>query len=232
MVKSSLVGATRAQFFVPRVARWFRAGPADGKASPDIMTDPQQPDIDESATASANEAPRSEDVNATAATAEPKPTATKARTRTAVKNADAQDPSPETKIDANETVPATTRTRANKEPKAAPNAAAGLPGGPYAIIETGGKQYRVRVGDTVQVERLAADAGSDLTIDRVLLLVGDGSTRIGTPVVEGAAVTARVDDHFRGEKLIIFKYKAKKRYRRRTGHRQELTRLTITAIQG
>ena len=104
--------------------------------------------------------------------------------------------------------------------------------GPYAVIETGGKQYRVGVGDILQVERIHAEAGSDLTIDRVLLLGGDGATRVGTPVVLGAAVTARVDDHLRGEKIVVFKYKAKKRYRRRTGHRQELTRLTITGIQG
>jgi large subunit ribosomal protein L21 len=102
----------------------------------------------------------------------------------------------------------------------------------YAIIETGGKQYRVKVGDRISVERLPDDAGGDITFDRVLLLGGDGSTRIGTPVVDGASVSARVDDHFRGEKLIVFKYKAKKRYRRRIGHRQELTHLTITGIAG
>lgn len=103
---------------------------------------------------------------------------------------------------------------------------------PYAVIETGGKQYRVGVGDRIAVERLAADAGSVINLERVLLLGGDGSTRIGTPVVDGANVTAFVDEHNRGEKIIIFKFKAKKRYRRRTGHRQELTRLTITGISG
>lgn len=103
---------------------------------------------------------------------------------------------------------------------------------PYAVIETGGKQYRVGVGDRISVERLAADAGSDINLERVLLLGGDGSTRIGTPVVDGASVTAHVDEHGRGEKIIVFKFKAKKRYRRRTGHRQELTRLTITGISG
>ncbi len=103
---------------------------------------------------------------------------------------------------------------------------------PYAIIETGGKQYRVSVGDRISVERLPAEAGSEITIDRVLLLGGDGATRVGTPVVPGAAVTAAVDEHYRGEKIIVFKYKAKKRYRRRTGHRQNLTHLTITGITG
>ncbi|MGC4105517.1 MAG: 50S ribosomal protein L21 [Thermomicrobiales bacterium] len=101
---------------------------------------------------------------------------------------------------------------------------------PYAVIETGGKQYRVGVGDKLTVERLAVEAGSDITIDRVLMIGGDGSTKIGTPVVDGATVTAHVDAHDRGEKLIIFKFKAKKRYRRRTGHRQEQTQLTITGI--
>jgi large subunit ribosomal protein L21 len=103
----------------------------------------------------------------------------------------------------------------------------------YAIIETGGKQYRVSVGDRISVERLASEAGGEITIDRVLLLGGGGgTTRVGAPVVEGATVTARVDDHVRGEKIVVFKYKAKKRYRRRIGHRQELTRLTITGIAG
>ena len=100
----------------------------------------------------------------------------------------------------------------------------------YAVIVTGGKQYRVKVGDHIAVERIHADAGSDVTIDQVLLVGGNGETRIGTPVVDGASVTAHVDEHGRGEKIIVFKFKAKKRYRRRTGHRQELTRLTITGI--
>ena len=103
---------------------------------------------------------------------------------------------------------------------------------PYAVIETGGKQYRVGVGDRIAVERLKADVGTDISLERIFMLGGDGSTRIGTPVVDGATVTARVDAHDRGEKIIVFKFKAKKRYRRRTGHRQELTRLTITGISG
>ncbi len=102
----------------------------------------------------------------------------------------------------------------------------------YAVVETGGKQYRVKVGDRITVERLEVEAGSDVTIDRVLLIGGDGSTRIGTPVVDGGAVTATVNDHGRGEKIVVFKFKAKKRYRRRTGHRQAQTYLTITGISG
>lgn len=103
---------------------------------------------------------------------------------------------------------------------------------PYAIIETGGKQYRVKEGDNITVERLATEAGQEISLDRVLMVGGNGSTKIGTPVVDGASVTAHVDEHMRGEKLIIFKFKPKKRYRRRTGHRQELTKLTITGISG
>jgi len=99
----------------------------------------------------------------------------------------------------------------------------------YAIIETGGKQYRVSVGDRISVEYLILDE-TEMTIDRVLLLGGDGDTRVGTPVVQGATVTATIDDHFRGEKIHVFKYKAKKRYRRKIGHRQTLTHLTITGI--
>jgi large subunit ribosomal protein L21 len=101
---------------------------------------------------------------------------------------------------------------------------------PYAIVETGGKQYRVSVGDTISVERLDGDEGADITLDRVLLLGGDGTPRVGTPVVAGATVSARIDEQFRGEKITIFKYKPKKRYRRRMGHRQSLTRLEITGI--
>lgn len=102
----------------------------------------------------------------------------------------------------------------------------------YAVIETGGKQYRVSEGDHITVERLAGDTGDEITIDRVLMIGGNGSTKIGTPVVDGATVTASIDEHKRGEKIIVFKYKAKKRYRRKTGHRQEQTRLTITGING
>jgi large subunit ribosomal protein L21 len=128
------------------------------------------------------------------------------------------------------TVPVVARTvrrEVRRGPKPAP---APKPLQPYAVIETGGKQYRVSVGDRISVEKLPAEAGSAITIDRVLLLGGDGTTRVGTPVVPGAAVAATVDDHFRGEKIVVFKYKAKKRYRRRLGHRQSLTRLTITGI--
>ena len=101
----------------------------------------------------------------------------------------------------------------------------------YAIVETGGKQYRVKPGDTIAVERLAGEPGEVLDLGRVLLVAGNGeSPRVGAPGVEGAIVRAEVVEHARGEKIIVFRYKSKVRYRRKTGHRQSLTRLRITDI--
>lgn len=100
----------------------------------------------------------------------------------------------------------------------------------YAIIETGGKQYRVAVGDRLSIEKLPSDAGSEFTFDRVLMIGGDGAPRVGTPVISGATVNAQIEEQYRGTKIVVFKYKPKKRYRRRTGHRQALTRVAITAI--
>lgn len=127
------------------------------------------------------------------------------------------------------TAPAEAAAEPVAEPSAEPVASAAQAAG-YAIIETGGKQYRVQVGDRLSVERLPVEAGTEITIDRVLLVANQGEVRVGTPVVSGATVTARVDDHFRGEKIVVFTYKPKKRYRRRLGHRQPLSHLTITAI--
>jgi large subunit ribosomal protein L21 len=102
----------------------------------------------------------------------------------------------------------------------------------YAIVATGGKQYRVKPGDTVAVELLAGEPGETLDLEQVLLVGGDGTNaaRVGSPAVAGAVVRAEVVEHIRGEKLIIFRYKSKVRYRRKTGHRQSLTRLRITDI--
>ena len=100
----------------------------------------------------------------------------------------------------------------------------------YAIIETGGKQYRVAVGDRLSVEKLPVETGEDITFDRVLMVGGGGGAQVGTPLLEGATVVAQVEEQYRGPKIVIFKYKPKKRYRRRTGHRQSLTRVAITAI--
>jgi large subunit ribosomal protein L21 len=102
----------------------------------------------------------------------------------------------------------------------------------YAVVETGGKQYRVAVGDSIQVERIDAEPGDDITLDRVLMLSNDGDVTVGRPVVDGAKVVASVDEHGKGKKLRIFKMKAKKRYRKTQGHRQKLTTLTIKDIVG
>lgn len=101
----------------------------------------------------------------------------------------------------------------------------------YAIIRTGGKQYRVREGDVIDVERLEAADGDELTLSEVLLVQGDGDALVGTPMIEGASVTARVESQHLGVKVRSFKYKNKTRRRTYRGHRQPLTRLAITAIQ-
>jgi len=101
----------------------------------------------------------------------------------------------------------------------------------YAVVETGGKQYKVSVGDTVDVEKLNCEAGDSIELDRVLMVSDDGDVRIGRPTLEGAKVTAKVLRHFKGRKVLVFKYKPKERYRRKIGHRQPYTRLRIEDIQ-
>lgn len=100
----------------------------------------------------------------------------------------------------------------------------------YAIIQTGGHQYKVAPGDTIEVEKLDARQGTDVELAEVLMVSGDDGVQIGTPLVGGAKVLARVVSQGKGPKLIIFKYKPKKRYRRKTGHRQSITRLAIKEI--
>ena len=100
----------------------------------------------------------------------------------------------------------------------------------YAVIETGGKQYRVAAGDTINVERLNAEAGKPVTLDRVLLVGGDKAS-IGTPTVANASVTADVVEHLRGPKTVAFMMKRRKGYHRTVGHRQELTRIKISDIK-
>jgi large subunit ribosomal protein L21 len=100
----------------------------------------------------------------------------------------------------------------------------------YAVVRTGGKQYRVEAGATLLVEKLVAEPGSLITLDRVLL-VGDGEkVTVGTPTVSGASVSATVLGEELGQKIVVFKFKQKVKYRRRTGHRQHLTRLRVDAI--
>ncbi|NLJ85488.1 MAG: 50S ribosomal protein L21 [Firmicutes bacterium] len=99
----------------------------------------------------------------------------------------------------------------------------------YAIVQTGGKQYKVREGDTIRVEKLPAEEGAEVTLDEVLMVVGD-ETKIGKPLITGASVTARVQRNAKARKIIVFKYKAKKNYRKKTGHRQPFTELVIEKI--
>ena len=100
----------------------------------------------------------------------------------------------------------------------------------FAVVETGGKQYKVAPGAVVDVELLPVDAGGTVELDRVLLVSRDGQVTIGTPTVAGAKVLATVQGNVRGDKVIVFKYKAKTRQRTKTGHRQNYTRLAITEI--
>lgn len=102
----------------------------------------------------------------------------------------------------------------------------------FAVIRTGGKQYRVAPDQLVTVERLDGEPGSSVTLEDVLMVGGDGAVKIGTPVLAGASVTAEVVEQTRGPKVIIFKKKRRQNYRRKKGHRQDLTVLKITAIAG
>ncbi len=100
----------------------------------------------------------------------------------------------------------------------------------YAVVETGGKQYKVSVGETVDVERLPFEVGETVELDRVLLVADGDKVYVGKPTVEGAKVVATVTEHFKGPKIIILKHRPRKRYRRKKGHRQPYTRLTINEI--
>ncbi len=102
----------------------------------------------------------------------------------------------------------------------------------YAVVRTGGKQYRVAPGDTLEVEKLAGDVGDSVVLEDVLLVVSDDGVKIGQPNVNGASVTAKITGQRRGEKILVFRYRPKKRVRVRRGHRQFLTRLEIQSIRG
>jgi large subunit ribosomal protein L21 len=101
----------------------------------------------------------------------------------------------------------------------------------YAIIKTGGKQYKVSEGDVITVEKLAAAEGEAVTFDEVLTVVNDADVKVGKPVVEGAKVTGKVEAQGKGKKIRIFKYKAKSNYRKRQGHRQPFTKVVIEKIE-
>ncbi len=102
----------------------------------------------------------------------------------------------------------------------------------YAIIETGGKQYRVQEGDVITVEKLDVNAGDTVELDKVLVLSDDNGLKVGTPYVEGAKVIAEAVENGKGKKVIIFKYKAKKDYRKKQGHRQPYTMIEIKSLGG
>jgi large subunit ribosomal protein L21 len=101
----------------------------------------------------------------------------------------------------------------------------------YAIIDNGGKQYRAVEGTTIEVDLMNVEVGQEVELGSVLLLVDDDNIAVGAPAVSGARVNATVVDHFKGPKIVIFRYRPKKRYRVKTGHRQQYTRLKINSIE-
>ena len=102
----------------------------------------------------------------------------------------------------------------------------------YAVIETGGKQYRVQEGDVITIEKLNVEAGDKVNFDKVLVLADDKDLKVGTPYVAGAAVTGEVVENGKAKKVIVFKYKSKKDYRKKQGHRQPYTMVKIDSLGG
>jgi large subunit ribosomal protein L21 len=102
----------------------------------------------------------------------------------------------------------------------------------YAVVKTGGKQYRVSAGTKIKVEQLTADVGSEVTLDQVLMIAEEGNVKLGAPLVAGAAVKAKVLSQGRGDKVRIYKMRRRKHYRKSQGHRQNFTELEITGIAG
>ena len=101
----------------------------------------------------------------------------------------------------------------------------------FAVIKTGGKQYKVSPKDKIKIEKLDKPEGEEVVFDDVLLVSENGNVKIGNPLVEGAKVTAKILKQGKGEKHVVFKYKAKKRYKKKIGHRQRFTEAEITAIK-
>ena len=100
----------------------------------------------------------------------------------------------------------------------------------FAIIQTGGKQYKVQEGDVIYIEKLEGNEGESVVFDQVLAVSGSNGLVAGAPTVSGAKVTGTVEKHGKGQKIIVYKYKAKKNYRRKQGHRQPYTKLVVEAI--
>lgn len=101
----------------------------------------------------------------------------------------------------------------------------------YVIVESGGKQYKAVEGSAIEVDLLQNQPGEQVTLDQVLLVVDDGKVTVGTPVVKGASVMTTVEGHIKAPKVVVFRYKPKKRIRVKTGHRQKYTRLKIDSIR-
>ncbi|URN92906.1 MAG: 50S ribosomal protein L21 [Candidatus Pristimantibacillus lignocellulolyticus] len=101
----------------------------------------------------------------------------------------------------------------------------------FAIIVTGGKQYKVQEGDVIYIEKLDGNEGENIVFDQVLAVSGSNGFVAGTPTVSGAKVSGKVEKHGKGQKIIVYKYKAKKNYRRKQGHRQPYTKVTIEKIE-
>ena len=102
----------------------------------------------------------------------------------------------------------------------------------YAVIRSGGKQLRVEPGQQIRVEKLVGEAGDTVEIPEVLMIAGEGDARIGTPTIEGAKVVGTITGQTKGPKIIIFKMKRRKGYRRKTGHRQKYTEIRVDSIEG
>ncbi|AOU99343.1 50S ribosomal protein L21 [Acidihalobacter yilgarnensis] len=102
----------------------------------------------------------------------------------------------------------------------------------YAVIATGGKQYRVAEGDVIQVERLAVDVGNEIEFDKVLMVGAGEDVTVGAPYIDGGKVSATVRNHGRGEKIVIIKMRRRKHHRKQMGHRQDYTEVQIGAIKG
>ncbi len=101
----------------------------------------------------------------------------------------------------------------------------------YAIVESGGKQYKAVEGSAIEVDRLQNEVGEQVVLDQVLLVVEDEKVSVGKPTLKGASVSATVAGHFKGPKIVVFRYRPKKRIRVKTGHRQQYTRLTVDTIR-
>jgi large subunit ribosomal protein L21 len=101
----------------------------------------------------------------------------------------------------------------------------------YAVVNTGGKQYKVQTGETLRIEKIPGEVGSRVTFDRVLMVADGENVRVGQPLVEKAAVLASIVEQDKAKKIIVFKYKRRKRYRRKQGHRQPYTAIRIDGIE-